>query len=299
MWRIGLLRHQPVMFTSWRIVHSFLIRNSTFFKSSDYFWFLGAVTSHSNIGGGLDPLNPIPNRMPEEAFRLAINVLKRFKVVTANSMILHDLLKPVLPHVLYCPNGVDVDFFIPATNCGKFNPNRIRIGWVGKERGPKNFMVVKKALAQLEAGGGFETPIVHIEKGFRNIPLTREGMRDYYGGIDFYLCASWNEGTPNPALEAGACGVPVVSTRVGNMPELINEGENGYFIEPTVDSIVQCFNGLRGIASDRYSVMSQGMRSVIERDWSWPKRIGNFVAAFDDLCKTPQLTQAKTKTTKC
>ncbi|MEO8601389.1 MAG: glycosyltransferase [bacterium] len=40
------------------------------------------------------------------------------------------------------------------------------------------------------------------------------------------------EGTPNPALEAAACGCTVVSTPVGTLPELIRDAANGYLVEP-------------------------------------------------------------------
>lgn len=282
-----MLRHQPVMFTSWRIVHGFLLNRKTdLFRKEDYRWFLAAVTSHSTLGGGLDPLNPIPTRTPEEAYRLAIDLLKRFQVVTANSIILRDLLHPALPHVLYCPNGVDTNFFDLAPEPRKFDASEIRIGWVGKERGPKNFSVVKEALDQLEKSGGFQARVVRVDKELSKIPLTPEGMRAYYHDIDFYLCASWNEGTPNPALEAGACGVPVVTTRVGNMPELIIDGENGFFVDPTVDSIVKRFKTLCDLTAEQYSKISRTMRQCVEKDWSWPKRIENFVSAFDALLQS-------------
>ncbi len=35
-----------------------------------------------------------------------------------------------------------------------------------------------------------------------------EQMREIYWSLDVYLCASRNEGAPNPCLEAAACGVP-------------------------------------------------------------------------------------------
>ena len=54
-----------------------------------------------------------------------------------------------------------------------------------------------------------------------------EEMREFYRSLDVYVCASRAEGTPNPCLEAAACGVPLVTTCVGNMPELVRHGVNG------------------------------------------------------------------------
>ena len=108
-------------------------------------------------------------------------------------------------------------------------------------------------------------------------------MRAFYRSIDYYLCASWNEGTPNPALEAAACGVPVVTTQVGNMPQLIDEGVNGFFVEPTVESVVHCFRNIQDMPESRYAAMSQAIRGSITPQWSWPRRICDFTIAFDAL----------------
>lgn len=47
-------------------------------------------------------------------------------------------------------------------------------------------------------------------------------------GINIFLCASLEESIPQSMREAMAMGIPVVSTPVGNVPELVVDGETGY-----------------------------------------------------------------------
>ncbi len=52
----------------------------------------------------------------------------------------------------------------------------------------------------------------------------REGLARAYHALDAYLVPSNQEGGPKSALEALATGVPLVSTRVGQVPELVVDG---------------------------------------------------------------------------
>jgi len=65
--------------------------------------------------------------------------------------------------------------------------------------------------------------------GFKEDPLT--DLRQCHA----LLVLSRNEALPFSALEAMACGVPVISTKVGGLPELICDGSNGFLIDPTDD----------------------------------------------------------------
>lgn len=49
---------------------------------------------------------------------------------------------------------------------------------------------------------------------------------------DIYILPSYAEGLPMALLEAMAAGLPVISTMVGSIPELIEEGTNGFLIQP-------------------------------------------------------------------
>lgn len=280
-WKLGFLKKSFIYFPTWRIVHSLLKKDSSFFDLNDYSYFMTSVTSHMNIGGGLRPEKALSGRSEKEAIELAVALLRRFKVVTANSLFLFELLNKYLDNIYYCPNGVDTELFKPKPK-KDYNPNCIRIGWVGKKRASKNYEIIEKACKELEKFG-FKSNLIALPKNFKKAPLSPKQMRKFYWGVDFYLCASWNEGTPNPALEAGACGVPVVSTCVGNMRELIRPGENGFFIEPTVESVVEQFKKISTMDRQEYYRMSGNMRDSIVRDWSWGKRVGNFISAFDKL----------------
>ncbi len=55
--------------------------------------------------------------------------------------------------------------------------------------------------------------------GFNNVP--RPILAQLYSLIDLYVVSSRSEGGPRAILEAGACGVPLVSTRVGIAPDVL------------------------------------------------------------------------------
>jgi len=58
-----------------------------------------------------------------------------------------------------------------------------------------------------------------------------EDMARIYNQARILVCASTSEGGPRVTVEAMACGIPVISTPVGVMSELIQDGVNGLLFD--------------------------------------------------------------------
>jgi len=57
-----------------------------------------------------------------------------------------------------------------------------------------------------------------------------DDVREEYRGAVIFVLSSDQEGCPNVLLEAMSFGVPSIATRVGAVPEIITDGENGLIV---------------------------------------------------------------------
>jgi glycosyltransferase involved in cell wall biosynthesis len=74
--------------------------------------------------------------------------------------------------------------------------------------------------------------------------IPHEDLVNLYSQTDIFVMPSLTEAFGVTFLEAMACGVPVIGTRVGGIPEIIQHGYNGLLVEPNnsddlADAIIQ------------------------------------------------------------
>jgi len=62
--------------------------------------------------------------------------------------------------------------------------------------------------------------------------VPNEKVPEYMVASDVFVLPSLSEGFPVVILEAMASGLPIVATKVGGLPEIIKDGENGFLVEP-------------------------------------------------------------------
>lgn len=197
-------------------------------------------------------------------------------VFVNNRFLFEELGQRFRQPVYYTPNGVDTGFFRPPATVRPPAPARsLRVGWAGslKNQGEEHRGVHQFIAPAVAAVEGAELRLAVREDKWRD----PDEMLDFYHSLDVYVCASHTEGTPNPCLEAAACGLPVITTRVGNMPELIRDGKNGFFVERDAADIAEKLRWLRDDPELR-DRLGRAARATVVKSWDWRRQAARYEA---------------------
>jgi glycosyltransferase involved in cell wall biosynthesis len=100
--------------------------------------------------------------------------------------------------------------------------------------------IVSRGDALVIIGGGVERDALQhrvVDSGVADSvrftgPMPQSLVAHWVGAADLLCLPSLSEGMPNVVVEALACGVPVVATTVGGVPDLIDSGSNGILVPP-------------------------------------------------------------------
>ncbi len=243
-------------------------------------------------------------RYPElaRAMDLFLDHIEEAQAVVVSCHIMEERLRRwgVSPEVIYCiPLGVDLSLFRSVSAEEKRACRRalgipddaICIGSFQKDgngwgegltpkliKGPDAFLEV---IARLNE----QYPIFvlltgpargYVRKGLEGlgIPYRHEWLRDlselaaWYWCLDLYVVSSREEGGPKAVLESLASGVPLVSTRVGMVPDVIIDGRNGLLAGvDEVDTLVEHAASVIDRPELRDRLVARGLTTVADYGW--------------------------------
>jgi glycosyltransferase involved in cell wall biosynthesis len=96
-------------------------------------------------------------------------------------------------------------------------------------------------------------------------------LRGWLSAGDVFVLPSYREGLPLAVLEAMACGRPVIATRVGGIPEAVEDGESGILVGmDDVEALAAAIALLVENDSARQSMGSKG-RQIVEGKFTWER----------------------------
>jgi glycosyltransferase involved in cell wall biosynthesis len=226
-------------------------------------------------------------------------IFRRSIAVVANSPGLKEMSERVDPcPVQVIPNGVDTDFFSPSVIRDEAEHRPIAFLFVGRFQIAKNLFYLFDQFAALRRSI-MEPFVLHLvgdgpqhhelQSHAKNMGIEdclvwhgwvdKDSLRAIYRSADCLVNPSLCEGMPNVVLEAMACGLPVIASRVPGNDAVVRPGETGWLFDLGKPDDFR--KALREMMEDRgrASQMGQKGRAWVRDDFSW-RRVAQ---AYADL----------------
>lgn len=207
-------------------------------------------------------------------------------------------------------NGIDADRFAPRADAGAagalpFDASCIVIGTVGRVQDVKDhatllaaFVLLRERLPELRqrlrlaiVGDGPLLAALRAQAAAAGVqqqvwlPGARTDIPDILRGLTVFAMSSIAEGTPGSALEAMASALPVVGTRVGGIPEVIEDGVTGCVVPPSDAPAMAA--ALERYVRDPALAARHGAagRDRVLRKYNMTAMVAAYQSLYDDLCE--------------
>jgi len=222
------------------------------------------------------------------------------RIVAANVVERAELLRDYAARasrVATIPCGVDTDLFVPGDRAEARRrlalDDRPLLLWVGRLAPIKGLDTLLDAVARLRTaghdlsllivGGDADEPANGHEASLRQRlgvlgvegavhfvgPQPQDVLPLYYAASDVTVLPSYYESFGMVALEAMACGSPVIASRVGGLVTTVRDGVTGFLVpDSDVGALAERIEGLLADPDLRWRLGREGVRWAAQHRWA-------------------------------
>ncbi|HWD91562.1 MAG TPA: glycosyltransferase [Verrucomicrobiae bacterium] len=214
--------------------------------------------------------------------------------------------------IVVAPNGLNLDYYRPAESLpepiqtslamlpakqkkrllflGRIHPKKgldlLLPAWAGLKRRHEEWELIiagpdeqsyGQTVRALARSLGIEDKVLFVGT------VTGKAKLALLHSADLFILPSYSEGMPMSLLEAMACGIPVLATRMCNIPDIGLSGA-GWDCDARWDSLAEVLgNALESTPSELRERGAKGRR-LVEAKYSWPSILGEFLKACAAHC---------------
>jgi glycosyltransferase involved in cell wall biosynthesis len=213
-------------------------------------------------------------------------IWKKAKAVIAVTTSLKETALRTKPNQLIdvIPNGIDTNIFSPV-EC-KRNDNKFHLITVSRLIERKGIQYILNAMSELNdesihlsivGEGNYEKELRNMcnKLGLKSVVTftgfrRRDAIPVYFSQSDVFILPSLAEAFGNVIAEAMACGLPIISTNEGGIPDLVGE-ENGILVEP--GNVEQIKSAIMAMKTNEEMRIRMGKANTvkIEQKYKWEK----------------------------
>ena len=193
-------------------------------------------------------------------------------------------------------NGVDFDFYNGKID----NKNNLKLVAIGRLTEAKGYMYLLKAMIKLkEIFPGIKLSILglgdkknELESFVRKNNLeenvffagNQSDVKSFLDKNNFFVLASLWEGLPMAICEAMANGKIVIATKVGGVPEIIENGVDGYLINPKDETeLADTIESVLKMADEDKNLLSKNAKAKIKSKFSVSIMIKKYEKLYNEL----------------
>lgn len=205
-------------------------------------------------------------------------------------------------------NGVDSEkiYILPNSfDIGRFSPQHrekiydvISLSYLGPEKELVNFLrisdIIRKEIPTIKIGIAGKGPEKEkLKKTIQELSLENnvellgyvDNVTDCYNSAKVFVLTSSTEGLPRTVIEAMACGIPCVVSKVGDIEDTVKDGKNGFVVDD-YSNIEEFAEKIMLLLRDKkqYDLFSERAITFVRKNYSQQAATDLWKKIFKQVC---------------